>query len=260
MRLRASPALLPIAILSAVAIAIVVGRSRRVDADLDNQLYTSKPDRVSLVVPRGWRATEQPSYPGVLLWMLRSQPPGEIALTAEPFTRAMYCSWPAQCRASKDTLPAKYACALRAKLALASMKLGPIQAGPRENEESGVPSVWFEYDDGKHFLRQAVALGSDRAMSLVLAAPTADARATHVRAFEQALRTLHELAPEAVAIDAAPPADAAPGVLADGGVIDGNGAMPDGALPPTDAGERDAGTTFSSAPPPVAELPVGPCT
>ena len=48
------------------------------------------------------------------------------------------------------------------------MHVGPSQAGPKENEEAGLPSVWFEYDDGKHFLRQAVALDDDRAVSLVL--------------------------------------------------------------------------------------------
>jgi hypothetical protein len=257
--LRLSPVWLPIAMIAAIAIAIVVGHSR-VDADLDNQLFTSKPDRLSLVVPRGWRATDQASYPGVLLWMQRSQPPGEIALTAEQFTRELYCSWPLQCRASHDPLPNKYACSIRAQLAKSGMKLGPIQAGPRENIESGLPSVWFEYDDGKHFLRQALALSTDRAISLVLSSPTIDARASHVRAYEQALRTLHQAAPDLVTpIDATLSPDAAPVVLADGGVIDGNGAFPDGGVPTADAGAHDAGVAFTSAPTAPIEAPVGPC-
>ena len=87
------------------------------------------------------------------------------------------------------------------------MRVGPVQAGPKENEAAGLPSIWFEYDDGKHFLRQAIAFSSDRAISLVLSAPTSEARATHTRAFEQALRTLHLLSAEETArvegIDAA---------------------------------------------------------
>ena len=203
-----------------------------------------------MVVPRGWRATDQPSYPGLILWMMRSQPEGKIVLTAQAFTRELYCSWPIQCRSSHDPLQGKYACALRQKLADQRMRVGPVQAGPKDNEAAGVPSVWFEYDDGKHFLRHAVALSSDRAISLVLSAPTNDARATHVRAFEQALRTLHTLTAAETApvdaVDAAVPAgDAAP-------------APSDGAAALTDDASVDAGAMFESAPAPKIN-PVGPC-
>jgi hypothetical protein len=126
------------------------------------------------------------------------------------------------------------------------MHVGPTEAGPKENEAAGLPSVWFEYDDGRHFLRQAIALSSDRAFSLLLSAPTSDARATHSRAFEQALRTLQLLTAEESrgdAIDAAPPVpgDAAP---TDAGLIDG-------AVP-------DASVVFESAPAPALN-PIGPC-
>ena len=131
-------------------------------------------------------------------------------LTAEPFTRELYCSWPITCRTSHEvsTVEAKLACALRQKLVNESMHIGPIQAGPKENEDAGLPSVWFEYDDGKHFMRQAVALGDDRAFSLVLAASSAEARNSQIRAFEQTLRTLRPLT------DAELGAPPAPGTVA----------------------------------------------
>ena len=186
--------------LLAITALVVVGSSVR--ADLENQVFTSDADHLRIVVPRGWRASDQPTYPGFLLWMLRDQPEGKIALTAEPFTRAVYCSWPITCRTSHElpTMTARYACALRHKLALQRVRLGPVEAGPKENEEAGVPSVWFEYDDGSHFVRQAVALSDDRAISLVLSAPTSAARATHVRAFEEALRSLAFVEPESAGI------------------------------------------------------------
>src|SRR5215475_13049456 len=111
--------IIPLALLA--ALAVVVGLARDSAADLDNLVFTSRPDRVRLIVPRGWRASDQASYPGLLLWMARSQPQGQIELTSEPFTddrdgRELYCSWPVACRTSHDTLPSKYACALRAKL------------------------------------------------------------------------------------------------------------------------------------------------
>src|ERR1041385_1845555 len=230
----------------AIVVGVVVEESA---ADLDNLVFTSRPDRLRMLVPRGWRQSELKSYPGGLLWLARSQPQGPIQLPADAFHPDLYCSWPVPCRTSRDTLPAaKYACALRVRLEAQHLRVGPIQAGPRETEAAGLPSGWFEFDDGKHFLRQAIAMSADRAFSLVLSAPTADARATHTRAFEQALRTMQLLTPEetarAAVVDAAVPVgDAVPSdaVLVDGAVLDG-------------------GVAFETAPPPSAAIaPIGPC-
>lgn len=237
----------PLALVAALAIAtgVLVEDSA---ADLENLVFTSRAYRLRLIVPRGWRASDQPSYPGLLLWMARIAPPAsQIELTAEEFTRALYCSWPVPCRTSHEALPSKYACALQRKLEAQRLRVGPIQAGPKENEAAGLSSIWFEYDDGKHFLRHAIAFSPDRAFSLVLSAPTSDARATNTRAFEQALRTLQLLTPEETArssgIDAAPPAlgDAPPG---DAGLVDG--------------AVLDGGVVFESAPAPGIN-PIGPC-
>jgi hypothetical protein len=197
-----------------------------------------------MIVPRGWRASDLPSYPGVLLWMARSQPQGQIELTAEDFTRALFCSWPLACRTSSDSLAAKYACALGTRLEAAGMHVGPVQPGPKDNEAAGLPSVWFEYDNGKRFLRQAIAFSPERAISLVLAAPTSEARSTHARAFEQALRTLRTLNAEetARAEATAVPDDAS---IADSSVL-------------LDAGAPDAGVAFQSVPAPKID-PIGPC-
>ncbi len=180
-------------VLLVLVFAFVAELSRPASAELDNHVFTSRADRIRLVVPRGWRESDAPSYPGLLLWMMR--PDANIVLTAEPFTRELYCSWPVTCRTSHEasSMTAKYACALRQKLTTQRMRVGPVQAGPKENEEAGLPSVWFDYDDGKHYLRQAVVLGEDRAMSLVLSSPSAEARTSSARAFEQTLRTLRPL-------------------------------------------------------------------
>jgi len=219
----------------AFAVATLAIALAPVEAELENHVFTSRPDHLRLVVPRGWRESDAPSYPNLLLWMMR--PEGTMVLTAEPFTRELYCSWPVPCRTSHDipTMPGKLACALRDKLVNQKMHVGPVQAGPKENEEAGVPSVWFEYDDGKHFMRQAVALGEDRAISLVLQATSADARASQVRAFEQALRTLRPLTVEEL------------------------GAAPAAGSPLVDAGVGDAGVAPTEAPAPKPS-PVGPCT
>jgi hypothetical protein len=205
------------------------------------QVFTSRGDRVRIVIPRGWCATDHPSYPGFLVSMIHNQPPGQIQLTSEPFTRELYCSWPVSCR-NLTTNTQKYACALREKLANLRMRVGPSQLGPKENELAGLPSVWFEYDDNKTFLRQAVAVTQDRALSLVLSAPTNDARTAHVRPFDTALRTLQTLtAGEA----------AAPTGSTDAAVVADDSLISDAVLAPTDAS--------LSTPIVPRQSPIGPC-
>jgi len=231
---------------SLLVLALAIAVDAR--ADLENQVYTSKADQLEIVVPRGWRATDQPTYPGILLSMMHDAPDAHIVLTAEPFTRKAYCGWPLACRTSHDALPVKLACALTKQLAGPKqdggfeMHVGATQAGPRENEANGLPTVWFEYDDGHHFFRQAVALTEDRVVTLLLSTASADARTSYVRAFEQALRTLKPLEQQE-APEAAPP----PTAPLDGGV-----------LPDASAAPAKTPGTFSSAPAPKVQ-PVGSC-
>ena len=243
-------------IASAIATAVVALIALRpASAELENQVFTSRGDRIRLVVPRGWRASDAPSYPGLLLWLMR--PEGKIVLTAEPFTRELYCSWPVTCRTSHEvgSVESKLACALRQKLVTENFRIGAIQEGPKDNEAAGLPSVWFDYDDGKHFMRQAVALGDDRAFSLVLEARSADSRNSQIRAFEQTLRTLRPL----TAQELGAPVAAGTVIAVDGGVIS---TIDAGLLP-------DAGGAGSAAPapppvsasPPASKInPIGPCT
>jgi len=249
----ATRALIAIALaLPFVAIATIVVGHHEVEADLENLVFTSRADHLRMIVPRGWRSTDQPSYPGLLLWMMRSQPEGQMVLTAEAFTHELYCSWPTTCRASKDPLAAKYVCAIRDKLVREHFRVGPIQAGPKETEAQGLPTVWFEYDDGKHFLRHAVGLTADRAVSLVLTATSNDGRTANARPFEQALRTLRVLtAAETAPAEADAGIDAIAAAAGDASLVDAPSTLPD-------AASLDAGVMFESAPASTVN-PVGPC-
>jgi hypothetical protein len=288
MKRRLAAATGALAMLGALALAarFLVGES---SADLENpgrdtepRVFTSQRDRIRMVVPRLWRATDQPSYPGLILWMTRSQPPAQIVLTSEAFTRDLYCTWPVACRAGGDSLTARFACALRAKLAAQRLRVGPTQPGPKENEQAGIPSVWFEYEDGKRFLRHAVALTADRAYSLVLSSPTNEARASHARAFDQILRSLRPISAAEAAPGGAGSAGSSAGAvstgarapastpLADGGApatdatdpparsADAAAPPADAAAPPPDGAPGDASVAFESAPAPKID-PVGPC-
>jgi hypothetical protein len=270
MRRRLSTAASALALLGATALGMkfLVGES---SADLENpgrdtepRLFTSARDQIRIVVPRQWHATDQPTYPGLILWMMRAQPPAQVVLTSEPFTRQLYCSWPPQCRAGQQPLPFRFACALHTKLAAQRFHVGATQPGPKENDAAGIPSAWFEYDDGRRFLRHAVALTADRAYSLVLSSPTSDARAAHSRAFEQMLRTLRPLTAAEAASSAARAGSAAPGG-ATSGSADPTAAAPadalsaDAPVAPTDAGASDAGAPAASSPATKID-PVGPCS
>jgi len=228
---------------------------RSANAELENHVFTSRVDRIRLVVPRGWRESDAPSYPGLLLWLMR--PAGTMVLTGEDFSRDLYCSWPVTCRTSHEigTMQGKLACALRQKLTNARMRVGPVQAGPKENEDASVPSVWFDYDDGKHFMRQAVALGEDRVFSLVLSASTAEARNGQVRAFEQTLRTLRPLTADELG---APPAPGTTIILDCGVATLGDAGLSIAAARGVDAGVTEA---MASVNPPATKInPVGACT
>src|SRR5882724_6040698 len=101
---RLRRAALRLALIAAVAlvVGVVVEPS---SAELENLVFTSPADHLRLIVPRGWRSSDQPSYPGLVLWMARSQPQGQMVLTTEAFTRDLYCSWPVTCRTGHDGLP-----------------------------------------------------------------------------------------------------------------------------------------------------------
>ena len=104
-----------------------------------------------------------------------------------------------------------------------------------------MPSVWFELDDGKQFLRQAVALArGSRSSACRSRAESAEARSAHVRAFEQALRTLRPLTPEELGSALAPPDQVVMQLVGDGGV-------PADAAAPTDAARGDGDVRASAS-------------
>jgi hypothetical protein len=220
-------------------------------ADLENHVFTSRSLNVRIAVPRNWRESDAPSYPNVLLWMMRGD--AKIVMTAEPLTHELFCSWPVQCRTNHDlsSLTQRYACAVRDELQRDHhMHVGLIEAGPKENADSGLPSVWFEYDDGKHFLRQAIAVADDdpRAVSLVLEATTNDLRASSVRSFEQALRTLRPLSSEELAAAPLPVPVGSDAARDGGGIVD------------ADLGSAAAGSSAVSVPVVAKRDPTGPCS
>ncbi|MBP6840542.1 MAG: hypothetical protein KA190_24800 [Kofleriaceae bacterium] len=193
---------------------LVAGLSDPLHATLEGQTFTAASDGVRLTVPRGWRASEQATYPGVVLWLRRTRPPGVMLLSSEVLTDQAYCGWPATCRDGSPNLGQQFACVLAEQLTAAGFKVGPIQSGPK----AGLGSVWFDYEDGRRFLRQAVIADDPRVFSLVLSATTHSDRSQHARVFEQVLRTVRRAPVPAPAPTTSTPDPSLAGPDADPGV------------------------------------------
>jgi hypothetical protein len=260
-RLPSARRLVRIALLAAplAVVAFAVLRPGA-EAALDGEVYTSREANIRMVVPRGWRVSDLPTYPGVLLWMARTNPPGRMLLTVDTIDRDARCAWPLVCRDGARPLAEQMACALAARVEAAGFRPGPVQSGR---------TPWFDYEDGKRWLRQAVLMSGSRAVTLVLSASSLADRANHARSFDRAIRSLRPLtASEAAAvapvIDASLPLDGALVPTAgadagpDGGLV-GDGGVPSVIGPPGDAGTDvpDAGAPALAAP--TAAGPMAPC-
>lgn len=236
-------------VVGAVAFAAsLANRSAR--ATIDDDVFTSREADVRMVAPRGWRKSDQPSYPGVLMWMVLEKPPGKMLLTVEDIGAASRACWPKEC--GKDATVADFACALTARLRTAGFAVGPLEDGR-----------WFDYQRGKdasQFLRQGVVVLGHHAFTLILAAPTANDRATNARVFDRALRSIRPLsAPgEGEGEDMG-----APTIAGDGGAV-ASAAVTDAGVAATDAPRLlDGGEVAPAvapidggAPPPDAGVPV----
>ena len=155
---------------------------------------------------------------------------------------------------SHDALPAKLACALAQQAGdAAASTSGRSRPARRRTRRPACRRVWFEYDDGKQFLRQAVAIDADHVVSLVLSASSTEARNAHVRAFEQALRTLRPLTAEEMGVLAGSAAPAAGSAARAGSAATpaGSAAAPAGSASSAGSGAKPLtpSGSASSAPP-----------
>lgn len=167
-------------------------------ADIDNDRYeSSKPWYVGISGPANWRMNEQASYAStcikagssseggadecqrsdqrytyssILLWMHRRSPAGKMLLAAEKLEQQMTSF--------------EYATRTRELLG----KLGFQVRIPQLHAATG--AYWLEFDNGKRFLRQAVLVSGRIGYSLTLSASSSRDRASHLRAFDFALRSI----------------------------------------------------------------------
>jgi len=171
-----------IAVLGAVAVLVAISASNASFAEVDGDRFRSDEWHVRMTAPKNWQISEQTSYPNVLLWMVRRNPPGKMLLSAEQ---------------QPDHINSlEYA--TRTSKVLES--LGFTVRPPQHHPATG--AYWVDFTNcvdptknctGKMYLRQAYLVANGVAYALTLSAPDARTRGKHLRAFDYALRSIRLL-------------------------------------------------------------------
>ncbi len=141
-------------------------------ADLAGDTFNSDNWRVKLIGPKGWKLSDDTSYPSILLWMVHRRPDARMLFSAELL------------------VDVKDAQSYAAQTAERLKKLGFTVRTPQLHSATG--AYWMDFDDGKHFLRQAllVPAQSDIGYSLTLSTPELRSRGQLLRAFDDTLRSI----------------------------------------------------------------------
>lgn len=151
----------------ALALLVRIGNAR---ADLDGDTFHSEEWKVSIEGPKGWQLSENTSYPSVLLWMVHRSPDARMLFSAEPLPTI------------KDSQ--SYALETVKKLEAMAYRVRTPQL------HSATGAFWVDFDNGEHFLRQAVLVVEETRMgyALTLSAPDLRTRGQFLRAFDFSLR------------------------------------------------------------------------
>jgi hypothetical protein len=150
--------------------ALVLAPRAIARAEIDGDRFRSTEWRVTMTTPRNWQITDQTSYPNILLWMVRHNPPGTMLLSAE--------------RIAADLDAQAYATATIAILEAMGFEV----RSPQLHGATG--AYWVDFDNGAVFLRQAFLVTGGLGYALTLSAPDARGRTQHLRSFDQALRSI----------------------------------------------------------------------
>jgi hypothetical protein len=178
-----------------VATAILVGglltaTASSIDADIEGTTFSSKTAHVRMTLPRGWRWSDQATYPGLILRMNRTRPRATMMLAVDPLPTEIdpSCRDRPPAAEGAPSLPfpieVQVACQQGLRLTELGFTVGVVKEGARP---------WFDYAYKERQLRQGVFVAGEDVFTLVLAAETAASRAQYARTFDKALRSLRTL-------------------------------------------------------------------
>jgi hypothetical protein len=173
------------------AVALICASASTIAADIEGTTFSSKTANVRMTLPRGWRWSDQATYPGILLRMNRTRPKATMLLAVDPlpteFDPTCLTRPPVTEGAPETALPPelRVACQQSKRLVELGFIVGEVKEAARP---------WFDYvGKNDRQLRQGIAVLGEHVFTLVLSADTAGARAQYARTFDKALRSLRVL-------------------------------------------------------------------
>ncbi len=205
-------------------------------AEIDNGLLRDSAGGFAIKLPSGWRISDQPSYPGIAVWLRRTTPLGTIWISSEPVDKNLICSWPPECRNPNDSIASNYACAVETRLRIGRVTVSRLRWDPKAIPTTDFAAEWLTYSTKTRAVRQAFMVNANSAITIAISAPNAPTLKAHLRDFEQMLRSIR-----AIKVDTAPTTSSAG---AGSGV--GSAAAP---AAPSDAGSNAGGEKPPASPP-----------
>jgi hypothetical protein len=169
-------------ILLGVVLCAVLASARPAAADIDGDSFLSETHGLRATLPRGWRITESTGYPRTLLWLSRSKPRVRISLAVDPIaadcrTGATFCN--------RD--PGSVALTLETHLRAAGFNVRST------SPQSRTPTL--DYSIGKAYLRHAIVIVGDQAVSVIIAADSPADLSSMARTFDRIVQSVRPLAP-----------------------------------------------------------------
>ena len=200
-----------------VAVVVVGGAAMIASADIEGGTFSSEGHNVRMTLPRGWRISDQATYPGIILRMYRTRPRATMMIAVDSLADAT-AGIEEACRTRQAATEGAPAVTLALEVQIACQqgrRLGTLGFTVGTIKEAARP--WFDYATDRRELRQGVVVLDDTVFTVVLAADTAATRAQYARTFDKALRSLRQLeTPEEAAAAAAGDA----GIVLDAGAGD----------------------------------------
>ena len=176
-------------------------------AEIENQVLVNNAGGFSIKLPSGWRISKQPSYPGIAVWLRRTTPLGTIWISSEPVDKTLICSWPPVCRNRNESIASNYACAVETQLRIARVTISRLKWDPKAIPTTDFAAEWLTYSTKARAVRQTFMVNAQSAVTIAISAPNAVALKSHLRDFEQMLRSIRAIKNEDVPTgSAAPPA------------------------------------------------------
>ncbi len=201
-------------------------------AEIENGVLKDSAGGFAIKLPGGWRISDQPSYPGIAVWLRRTTPLGIIWISSEPVDKNLICSWPPECRNPNDSIASNYACAVETRLRIGRVTVSRLRWDQKAIPTTDFAAEWLTYSTKARAVRQAFMVNAHSAVTIAISSPNAVTLKAHLRDFEQMLRSIRAIKAETGPTTSGAGAGAGPGSAAAPAAPTNTGSNPSADKPP----------------------------